>query len=43
LLVTCPYHGWQFDVSTGDCSVKPEATIQTYAVAIEGEAVCVKL
>ena len=43
LLVTCPYHGWQFDVSTGDCLVKPEAKIQTYAVAIEGEAVCVKL
>jgi nitrite reductase (NADH) small subunit len=41
--LTCPYHGWQFDVSTGDCLVNPEAKIQTYAVAIEGEAVCVKL
>ena len=41
--VTCPYHGWQFDVTTGDCQVNPEARIQTYDVAIEGDAVCVKL
>jgi len=41
--LTCPYHGWQFDVSTGDCLVNPEARIQTYDVAIEGDAVCVKL
>jgi nitrite reductase/ring-hydroxylating ferredoxin subunit len=42
-MVTCPYHGWQFDVTTGDCLVNPEATIKGYPVQIEGDAVCVKL
>lgn len=41
--VTCPYHGWQFDLTDGACKTNPYATIKTYPVQIVGDAVCVKL
>lgn len=42
-VVTCPYHGWKFDVGTGACLTNPGVTIKTYPVAIEKTAVCVQL
>ncbi|MDP6932494.1 MAG: Rieske 2Fe-2S domain-containing protein [Myxococcota bacterium] len=42
-LVTCPLHGWQFDVATGACITNPDVSIQNYDVQIEKTAVCVKL
>lgn len=41
--LTCPYHGWKFDVTTGACLTNPGVTVKTYPVAIEKEAVCVRL
>ena len=40
--VTCPYHGWRFDVKTGASSVNPDVKLPIFDVAIEGNAVCVK-
>ena len=34
--ITCPFHGWKFDVTTGDCSNTPGARIETYPVEIRG-------
>lgn len=42
-IVTCPYHGWQFDVRDGACKTNPYAKVATYPVRIVGDAVCVKL
>ena len=42
-VVTCPYHGWQFDMSTGACKTNPYAKVQTYPVQVVGDAVCVRL
>lgn len=39
--LTCPYHGWQFDVGTGSCLTMGEHTVETYRVAIVEDAVCV--
>ena len=39
--VTCPWHGWQFDVTTGVSPVNPSATIATYEVKVEGNDVLV--
>jgi len=41
--LTCPYHGWAFDITDGACQTNTEASIATYEVAIEGDAVCVRL
>ena len=41
--VTCPYHGWRFDLATGECSTVPGKRVRTYPVQVVGDAVCVQL
>ena len=41
--VTCPYHGWRFDLTTGECSTVPGKRVRTYPVQLVGNAVCVQL
>ena len=42
-VVTCPWHGWQFDVTTGVCVNNPSAQVQLYPVKVEGADVKVLL
>jgi len=35
-VVTCPWHGWQFNVVTGACINNPSAKVATYQVKVEG-------
>ena len=37
--VTCPAHGWRFDVTSGALAVAPCITIAKYAVSIENDRV----
>lgn len=40
-VVTCPWHGWKFNVKTGVSPVVPTAKIPTYQVKVEGNDVLV--
>ncbi len=42
-VVSCPYHGWQYDVKTGECFTLPGMKIQTYPVQIMGEEVQISI
>ncbi len=42
-MVTCPYSGWVFDVTTGECQTNASASIEVFEVQIKGDAVCVRL
>lgn len=42
-VVTCPLHGWRFDVTTGVSPVMPSAKIQTYKVVVQGNDVMVEV
>ncbi len=42
-LVVCPWHGWSFDVTTGECNVDPGTTLPVYEVSVQDGAVTVKL
>lgn len=33
--VTCPWHAWEFDVTTGKCLTMEGATQKTFAVKVE--------
>ena len=35
-IVTCPWHGWKFDVAGGACQMNPKLKVKTYPVKIEG-------
>jgi len=42
--VTCPWHGAQFDVTTGHCLREPATTaVACYTVRVDGEAVFVEI
>lgn len=32
-MVTCPWHGWEYDVSTGENSLNPSLKVNTYRTA----------
>lgn len=42
-VVTCPWHGWQFDVTTGACVNNPSAKVEAYEVRVDGTDVKVLL
>jgi nitrite reductase (NADH) small subunit len=42
-VVTCPWHGWQFDVTTGRHCLNSRIQHATYAVRREGEDLLVEL
>ena len=42
--LTCPWHGWMFDVRTGQCLFPPRgAAVSSFPVRIEGDDVWVEL
>jgi nitrite reductase (NADH) small subunit len=42
-VVTCPWHGWQFDVTTGKAVQNPNAAVGCYATEIRDDEVYVSL
>lgn len=40
-IVSCPYHGWKYDVRDGSCKTDPSVSVATFKVEIVGDAVCV--
>ena len=42
-VVTCPWHGWQYDVTTGANAANPAVTIACFPVTVEGGTVYVDI
>ena len=42
-IVTCPWHGWQFDVSTGQHCLNSRLQHSSFPVTVEGTDVFVEL
>lgn len=40
--VTCPWHGWTYDVKTGQCT-SASGSVKCYAVKCAGESVLVEM
>ena len=41
--VTCPWHGWEYDVTSGACSMDPSLSLQTFPVKVEGNDILVSV
>ncbi|MBI2104934.1 MAG: Rieske 2Fe-2S domain-containing protein [Candidatus Omnitrophica bacterium] len=39
--VTCPWHGWEYDVASGSCQTDPSTKVQAFSVKVEGDDVLV--
>ena len=42
-VVTCPWHGWQYNIKTGVSPVSPAVKVQTFPVKVEGQDVFVQV
>jgi nitrite reductase (NADH) small subunit/3-phenylpropionate/trans-cinnamate dioxygenase ferredoxin subunit len=42
-IVTCPWHGWQFDVTTGVSPVNPAASVKKFTCKMEGPDILVEV
>ena len=42
-VVTCPWHGWRYNVKTGQNAMIPTAKVQNYKVKIEDNNIMVSL
>lgn len=41
--VTCPWHAFQYDVTTGACLTNPALSVACYPVRIEGQDILVQV
>ncbi len=42
-IVTCPWHGWQYDVTNGSNTSNPELRVKTLKVSVNGTDVLVEI
>ena len=41
--VTCPWHGWEYDVTSGECQMDPSIKVQKFDVKVEGEDIFISI
>ena len=41
--VTCPWHGWEYDVSTGECQMDSSIKVQKFDVKVDGDDIFVSV
>jgi len=42
-IVTCPWHGWQYDVTSGTVVANPAVGVETYPVEVRGNDIFVEV
>ena len=42
-VVTCPWHGWQYDLSNGQHCLTPTIGQQSFAVTIDGDDILIEI
>ena len=40
-IVTCPWHGYQYNLRTGNCLTVPDAELERFAVTVLGDTIYV--
>ena len=41
--VTCPWHGWEYDVTSGECLMDASIKVQKFDVTVEGDDIFIAL
>ncbi|MBI4163028.1 MAG: Rieske 2Fe-2S domain-containing protein [Candidatus Aenigmarchaeota archaeon] len=42
-VVTCPFHGWKFNVQNGSSVMPPGAKVKSFAVKLEGDDIMLEV
>jgi len=40
-VVTCPWHGWEYDVTSGKVAMNPSVGVDCYAIEVRGDDIFV--
>lgn len=38
-VISCPWHGWEYDLKSGECLMDPSLSQKVFAVSVEGDTV----
>ena len=41
--VTCPWHGWEYDVRSGECTMDTSIKLQTFTVKVDGNDIFISV
>ena len=41
--VTCPWHGWEYNVTTGECVMDASIKVQRFDVKVEGDDLLISI
>jgi len=42
-IVTCPWHGWQYEITTGNCQTVQGVSVKRFNVKVQGNDVLVEV
>lgn len=42
-VLNCPWHGWEFDINSGECLSRPRVKLPTYPVRVEADDIIISL
>tara|TARA_E500000305_G_scaffold86970_1_gene73355 strand:- start:178 stop:486 length:309 start_codon:yes stop_codon:yes gene_type:complete len=42
-VLTCPWHGWSFDLKSGECEEDPDLLLERFSVTVEGDDIFVSI
>jgi nitrite reductase (NADH) small subunit len=42
-IVTCPWHGWEYDVTTGKVALNPSEGVACYATEVRGDEIFIDI
>jgi nitrite reductase/ring-hydroxylating ferredoxin subunit len=42
-IVTCPWHGWEYDVTSGTCQFDSSIKVQKFEVRVDGDDIVVSV
>ena len=42
-VVTCPWHGWQYDVTTGKVAMNPSIGVDCYTLEVRGDDIFINV
>jgi nitrite reductase (NADH) small subunit len=42
-ILHCPWHGWEYDITSGECLSRKGVTLPSYPVTVEGDNIVVEI
>lgn len=42
-VISCPWHGWEYDLQSGECLMDPSLSQKTFAVSVDDGAVRIEV